>query len=88
MSENTNYFMKQLVTEILKADRWRCRVCDRIVDAGSNVSTEDIKESILLAHLHDDHNESLLINKEMPDRYKVGYFHPYMEKLQDNVKIP
>ena len=87
MSQDRDYLMKQMAKEILKADRWRCKLCDHVIDARSYVSVEDEKHSLLLAHLHDAHNESLLVNKDMKDEHKVLYFRPIVETIQQNIKF-
>ena len=87
MSQNQEYLIKQKVKEILKATKWRCRMCDTEVDALSNISTNDEKQSILMDHLHTRHLQSPYINRDMKDEYLPGYFRPIIEVIQPNINF-
>jgi chorismate mutase len=85
MSENIDYMIKQRVKEILKASKWRCRICDIVVEAKSKIASDDVKDSVLREHIINKHLKSPYINHDMKDEYLPGYFKPIIEVIQPNV---
>jgi hypothetical protein len=86
MSANQEYILKQKVRSVLSAIKWKCRICETIVETSTN-ATDDEKDSILRAHLNETHLGSPLYNKDGRDEYKVLYFKVIDEKIQDNIKF-